>query len=271
MKMKALNRLAPLLLVFFFVGCSLTTAKLEYNRALRATKDKDYKTALKYYKRVIKRQPDTDIALKAAIEGAQLAMIDVKDFRSSVGLFNYVIIHSQDTAAVKQAQKNIAEIYFSKTSQYKKAIEAYSSLLPLKLSPKERIDIRSRIAKSYFYLNNFFQADVEIKSLLKEDLSDEQRFETLLFKANTLMTLKKHEDASKVLKSLIDKFPQKSLKENVNINLSVCYEEMQDFTTAIQILDDLKGIYPDQEYLDFKISRLKQRKRNMPGARGRVR
>lgn len=262
------------LLVFSFfglVGCSFTTAKLEFNRAERAIKDKDYKTAIKYYKRVIKRQPETKISITAAKKGAEVAKIDAEDFNSAISFLKYLVINATQFTDVKAAQTSIAEIYYSRMSDYKNAIEAYSQLLSLKLSDEERIKARTNIAKSYFYLNNFYQASVEIDSLLQERLSEEEKFQTLIFKANTLMTLKKHSKASDVYKKVIELFPEMSLKENVPISLSSSYEEMEDYKMAISVLEDLKGKYPDQEFLDYKISRLKQRQKNMPGARGRVR
>ncbi len=257
--------------VLLLSSCELSTARLEYNRAIRAKKNQDYEVSLKYFKRVAKRKPETSLALESAIQGARLAHFDVQDYNSAIELYKFIIIYSDKLSVVYEAQFELANLYYSKTLNYKKAIIEYSKLLQLKNSTKNKIIIKTNIAKSQYHLNNFYQANVEIKELLKEDISEEKKFEILLFKGNTLVTIKKHKQAISVFKKLIIDYPDRSLKEKVFLNVSVCFEEMSDFKSAIKIIDGQKGKYPDTDFLDHKIRRLQQRRKNLPGARGLVR
>lgn len=66
-------------------------------------------------------------------------------------------------------------------------------------------------------------------------------------------------------------FPERSAKENIGLTLSVCYEELKDFKSAIDLLEKIKSQHPMPEYIDIRIKRLQDRLKNQPGARGRYR
>ena len=94
------------------------------------------------------------------------------------------------------------------------------------------------------------------------------RFEIELFKGNILFNTKREKEAVVVYKGLIDKYPQLSKENNVAMSIVVAYEELEEFGSAIELLNIMRPDYPDAEFLDLKITRLKDRKANLPGAKG---
>ena len=55
------------------------------------------------------------------------------------------------------------------------------------------------------------------------------------------------------------------------LNLAVCFEEQNNFEAAIEVLQEMKEDYPQPEFVELKIQRLKTRRKNLPGAKGFVR
>ena len=53
-------------------------------------------------------------------------------------------------------------------------------------------------------------------------------------------------------------FPKNQQKENVALNLVVCYEELKDFGKAIDVLEGMREGYAHPEFLDVRIQRLKR-------------
>ena len=255
----------------FILGCEASSRRLEFNRAERAEKEKDYSTAAKYYLRVMKRNPEADLSMEAARRAVKLYSVDLSRYNDAVTILEFLIVREKDKARLYSYQKNLANIYFENLLDYEKAIIEYNKMLQLRESKKDKITITYNIARSYFSLNKFYQANIEVKKLLDTDLDPDTRFEILLLRGNILLTMKNHTDAIDVYTELIEEFPEKTLKEKVQINLAVCYEELNDFDRAVVILEEMRSSYPNQDFIDRKIARLKQRKQNLPGARGKVR
>ena len=124
------------------------------------------------------------------------------------------------------------------------------------------------VAKSYFYLNKFFQARTEVESLLTQELDEDWKYQLLLFKGNILQAQKDLPEALKTYQKVLQEFPERSQKDKVALTVAVCYEEMSEFEKAIEVLAALRTSYEEPEFLDLRIKRLTQRKENMPGAKG---
>lgn len=263
-----INFAVVILLLSVLTGCHLSYDRVEFDRAERALKREQFKEAVKHFSRVIKRSPESDLALEAARNAARVSLFQTEDFIQAIQFFRHVIIYSKSEKERKEAQRNIATIYFDKLTDYKSAIVEFNKLLSLSHSPEDETDYKLYLAKSYFYLNNFFQAKIETDELLKRNLSDEKKFEILLFKGNILMTSKEINEALGVFEQLKKDFPELAKKEKVDMSIAVCYEELNNFAKAISVLEELKADYPHPEFIDLKIKRLEQRQANLPGAKG---
>ncbi len=253
---------------FFLSACGFSLQKMDYHRANQAMERGQADEAIKGFSRILKRYPNSELALESARKAARLSLLDKRDFLSAIEFYRFLILNSKDPVERIDAQKSIANIQFEKTRNFEAAIIEYNRLLTLPLPKEELFEFRLNIAKAYFQLNNFFQSQSEVESLLSQKLSSQQRFDLMLFKANLLMTDKKDPRAIEILTEIMNQFPELAKKENVPLTLAVFYEETQDFSKAISILTDLMEDYPNPEFLELKIKRLKERQGNLPGARG---
>lgn len=259
-----------LLSLAFYVlaGCSFSYQDVEFGRAKSDEQAKSFKSSMVHYKRVIKRNPESEQALTAARRAARIALLEIKDFHQAIAFYKHLVVYSKDAKERVDSQKKIAEIYFEKIGNYPQAIIEYGRLLKLPHTKDENYFFRSRIAKSHFQVNNFYQSLVEVNALLEEKPNTDKEFDLKLFKANIFLTTKKIDDAILVFNELLKMDPQKAQIENVGINLSVAHEEKKDFEKAIEVLESIKESYPTQEFIELKIKRLKERAENQPGAKG---
>ncbi len=249
-------------------SCTLSSQDLEFKRAEEAAKAGHNEEALRHYRSVVDRYVKTPLAIESAKAAARISHYEVKKFPDAILFYRHVILYSPVEADRVEAEKKIADLYFSQTLDYTKAIEEYSRLLELPHSKKEDEAYRFAIARSYFYLNNFFQSTVEIDRILALHPSDDVAFEALLLKANTYLTTKKLDDAIVVLKELIGKYPVRSKNETIGLVLAICYEEQKNFAKAVETLEAIKGDYPRKGFVESKIKALKERQSLLPGARG---
>ncbi len=261
-----------LLTAFIFLAsmssCRLSQDKIEFGKGQSASEAKDYRRALEHYEQVVKRQTNTDLALEAAKEAARVSYYELKDYRKASEYFQHIILYSKVSADRIQAQKKIAELNFSNLQNYKQAIIEYSKLLQLPHSAGEEIEFRLAIARSFFYQNNFFQALVEVDSILKAAGDAEDVFDAMELKANILMQTKKLDEAVEVLKLMTAKYPEKSKERQTGLLLAVVYEEKKDFAKAIETLTSIKDTYPSPAFIEARIKNLKERQSYLPGAHG---
>ena len=242
-------------------GCFSGDLNGLFERAVSQHKSQQYKEALDGYQRVIKREPRSGLAMRAARMAAEISTVHMSDYEAAAGFYQHIVVFSDRPKERKFAQKRLARLYFDKKQDFKSAIMAYHELLNLDLSNREKIQIKFRIAKSYFYLNQFEQAIIETEEALDLKPSSAVRFDLALFRGNVLLTLKRLDEAIQQYKTLLETEPKRSREENVALNLAVCFEEQNNFEAAIEVLQEMKEDYPQPEFVELKIQRLKKIKR----------
>ena len=262
--------IAALLSATFTVltGCKISSEKLEYERGEQASQKGDAEAALNHFKKVVEKNVKTPLAIKAAQECARITHYQLKRFREASDYYKHVILYAPEARDRIEAQKKLADLHFSQTQDYNQAIAEYSRLLDLPHTPDEDLVYRLAIARSYFYLNNFFQAQVEIETIANRGQNKDLLFEAFLLKSNILLTTKKLDDAIITLKQMISSYPERAKAENIGLILAVTYEEQKNFPKAIETLEQIKDTYPRKAFIEQKIKTLRERQAHLPGARG---
>lgn len=250
----------------FLLACS-SPEEQEYKKAEAAADDGHFRVALTHYANVIESTNDK-LALKAARRAAKIAHFEVKDFRRSAEFYRKIVLKSADALERLAAQKMLADIYFDHLADYKKAVIEINRFLSLSTDSQERTKYKISLARAYYYQNLFDQALNEVEEFLKIEPNEINKFDMLMLKGNILMAQKELGRAADVFKAVLQKYPDKSKHENVALTLAICYEEMKDFKSAINTLSGLKENHPVPEYIDIRIKRLEERRKNQPGARG---
>lgn len=257
-----------LLILLSVSACTLSSEDLEFKRAQESAASGDNETALEHYKKIVDRYVKTPNAIKSAQEAARISHYELKKFPDAIRYYKHVILYASSDAARIEAQKKIADLYFSQTLDYPQAISEYSRLLDLPHTPKEDGEYRFAMARAYFYQNDFFQSQVEIDRILAGKPDKDLAFDALLLKANIFLSNKKLDDAITALKDIIAKFPDRAKAETIGLVLAICYEEKKDFSKAVETLESIKNDYPRKQFIENKIKALKERQSLMPGARG---
>lgn len=259
---------ALVILFSFTSGCTFALDWFRELRASQAITEQKHSKALTILKEIVSENPESVRALEASRQGARLTHLEVKDYPLAIEFYKHVVLKSPDAAERKDAQRFIAQINFDNLQNFEQAVIEYEKLLKLENSPEETFRYRLNLAKSHYRLNNLEQTVNELDVLLEKKPGDEQVFEIKTLKANVLVSNRLIADAAEVWSSILKEFPEKAAKENIAMNLVVCYEELKDFAKAIEVLENMRQGYPNPKFLDLRIQRLKERQANLPGAQG---
>ncbi len=265
-----MRRLALFLLMLSvsLSGCTFSMDWFRHFRVARALERQDYEGALTILQKIIQSDPDSDSALRASREGARIAHLDAGNYTLAVEFYKHIVLRSPDAEERRSAQKYIAQIHFENIHDYDQAVVEYEKLLSSENNPEGMFHYRLNLAKCHLQLNNIDQALDEIEILIAHNNSADQAFEAKALKANTLIAAKRQAEGASLLEGIIKEFPEKARKENVALNLVVCYEDMKDFKKAIEVLENMRKDNPHPDFLDVRIQRLRGRMMNQPGAQG---
>lgn len=259
-----------LLAYLLFIGgvsCD-TPQEIDLHRGLKFQSEGEFREAIAEFEKVMKRNPGNGPSLRAARESAKILLYDLKNYDGTIGVLKYLILYSNEPEERWKSQGQIAQIYFDNLAWYDKALLEYNKLLSSDLPKSERAKIRLALARTYYYLGQFNQSWSEASELLvTEDVSRDQAFDILLLQANIHLALKKYPEASKALEQLTSQFPERSKKENVGINLALCYEELGVHKEALRVLESLREFYEPKEYIELRIKKIRERYFNAPKKR----
>ena len=267
MRMKSFINLVFLTLALFLGGCT-SQEQAEYSKGREQLDAGNYRLALFHFDRVMKRNPEHRLALWSAREGYKITYFEIKDYKRAIEYLQFLILSSPDSAERVKSQMSIAGIYFDHLQDYPRALLEYGKLLSLSLSNHERMKVKLSIASAYYHLNQFEQAQSEIRDILKADLAEDVRFNVLMLETNIYVSEKNWAKAIENYKKLAEMFPEKAVSENILLNLSASYEEEGRFKDALSVLESLKKIHPEPDYIELKINKTTQRSKNAPGAKG---
>lgn len=266
--MKKLTKSFTCTIILALMASCSDPQEADYKKAESNAKRGHFRKAAQYLEQTIKRNPQTSVALLAMKEAARISFLEIKDYKKAANYYQLIIRYAQEEPDRLEAQKQLALLYFESLQDYERAAVEYSKLATSSRVDSEKALHKLSVARSYYYLGNYFQASSEIAEILKLKSDQDVEFQARLLQGNVDVAQKEFVEAAKVFQGIIAKFPEKSLKENVHLVLSLSLEEKGDYKQALTVLNKIKDQYEPKEYLELRIKRIEERARNQPGARG---
>lgn len=257
-----------IILSFVCVGLLTSCEERKGDGELRDARTASTATeALDLYRKVIQVYPQDPAAMKAAQEASSLCLKEKSCGEREEFFLRYIIEKSDKETEQISAQKRLAESYYDK-GFYQKAINEMNRLLSKGNFKTGRAETKIKLARSNFYIKNFYQAEVELNSYIKEVINDHEKFEGYLLKADIQSANKKYAEAANTYKEIKEKFKNLYFKNQVFMNEVLLLEEQKLLDQAVVILESVRADVENTDAIDAKIERLKERKALMPGASG---
>jgi tetratricopeptide (TPR) repeat protein len=125
-------------------------------------------------------------------------------------------------------------------------------------------ELSYRIAKMYFQLANYPQCVLEADRVVERHGNSAFVDDALLLKAQALSMMEnKRADATRVLETLIDRFPESELQPHALFELGKLHDEMGEPEKAIECWVEALKRHPDPAVVQSAILRARKRIENM--------
>ncbi len=251
--------------LFALLACESNKGKDDYESAKKLLLVQPQQAILGF-ERLLKVYPNSAYALRASLDMQEFCPKSKACQETEIVFLQHIIEKDQNQSQTVRAMQRLSEVFFER-GYYQQAIDAINLLLSKDVE-SAFLEQRLQLAKSYFYLRNFYQAEVELNTYIKNIESEDKRVDGLMLKAEILGAQKKYTDAVDTYKEIKTKYKEVYLKNQVFINEALMFEEQKQLDLAIATLEEVQAQIQNAEFIQLKIEKLKERKALMPGASG---
>jgi len=217
----------------------------------------DYEAAIAIFRGIHHGHGNFHLAPQALFRSAEVLNHYLERYHEAILAYLTVEKDYPDTEQAGKAQEQVAEIYKNRLRDYGRAIVAYQKLLDAGVPDGDRIQYE--VADSYFRLNNFEQARIEFESLLKNYPGSPLIAEVQYRIAVAYSLEGASREAEEAFRVTMKTWPESPYAVEARFGLATVLEERDELRSALDILEELKGVYPNTEALTKEIDQVKER------------
>jgi len=228
-----------------------------YLRAEELLAEGNYEDALEKYESIYDNHPEYFRSPAALFKAGEIEALYLKEYQKALLSFLLLEKNYSNAEETLRAQEYLAELYKNRFEDYGRAIVALQKLLEGGGAEGDRIQYE--IADCYFHQNNYEQARIEFLSLGKNfpqsPLMPEVRYRIAV--TYSLQGMSK--EAENAFRNMIKEWPQSPYAVEARFALASVLEERDELLAALRMLEELQGIYPNDEALLKKLEQVRER------------
>lgn len=237
-----------------------------YEQAISQLDRGNYSSAANLMEKTAQLEKDATQKYRYLGEAARIVRFELQQYQKAMRMFREIILSSPDEAQRISAQEAVSEIYLENLQDYSGALKELQILEPLLKDAKKKEKIRLRIAQTLYLTGHSDQALEEITAAEKYVMHQGLHF--LKLKAEILVAEKRYKETLQTYEELRLKNPSYFAEENLYIAVSIVYEEIEQYTEALNYLIKNEAAVKDRAYYELRIKRLKSKIANKPLSKG---
>jgi TolA-binding protein len=264
-------------------GCTLNSAKKHFVLAETLWSEGKYAAAVAEFEKAAVKDPKGKLGQQALYRAATTETLFLSQFPSAIRKYKTFAAETEDAELARDAQRQIADIYFSKLENYDQAILQYRLLVNENPASPEVPEFLFRIGRSQFFLGRFVDAVGVYQDLLKRfpasEWGEKAAFEigvthftrgaqhapqrqapTEPGSSKAPASPDAYADASEAYRRFIELYPKSVHVPEAKFGIASCLEESEQLDAAYQAYADLKDTYPSRNVILIKLARIKERK-----------
>jgi len=256
-----------LIILGFLTSCSnQSSISARYLTAEKLWTEKKYEASVVEFDRIVKENPGSALGVQALWRASITRALFLKDYQEALrGLQSFIDLSAQKNL-VLEAQKEIGEIFFNKTSQYQNAIDHYEKLIQSKKYPNDEGFFLYRISRSFVAIGKIKKAIATEEMIISKYSNTELGIKTKLDLAQNWFTLGDIEKQAYVksielYKQVSEETRTRDRKKYIEaqFGMAVVLEEMDRLDEAIDIFRTIENEYTVPNVVKIRIQKINER------------
>lgn len=244
------------LLFVALAACVGNAYKSRMEQGYKAMEKDKFSEAIADFTYVYEKSSDKELVYESAKALSDIYAFKVKNYKQALRFLDAVIANSDNYRVSIEALKTKAKIQHKELSLFEAAIVTYSRILSSPdLKDSEQNEARLNLSKCYYAINKMEQARNELGALLDEKQPKSVRDEARRLEASIYQSERSFDKAIVVYNQLLTEAEDEKQKRDTLINLSLCYEQKEDYKGA---LEALKKIVQKDVMIEAKITQLER-------------
>lgn len=196
-------------------------------------------------------------APEALLQAGQLLHLSLARYQDALLAYLTVERDYPTSPQAAEARRQVAELYKYRLDDQARAISAYQRLLDDAGDEADRVQYE--VADSYFRLNNFEQTRIEFENLMRNYPASLLLPEVQYRIAVTLALEGDFNGAIAAYREVPARWPQSPYALEASYGLAGVLEERERLQEALTLLKELQGRYPNQDALERRLEKLRER------------
>lgn len=250
-------------LVLLFSGLAFYLARFDrvleadYTEAEQLMASGNYEEALAGFESIYRRHPSFRLAPQALFQSAEVLNLYLRRYQEA--LLAYLLVEKDfpENELAHKAQHQVAEIYKNRLRDYRQAILVYQKMLTT--AGAEGDHIQYEVADCYFRLEEYPRARTEFETLVNR-YPESELLPEVRYRIGVCLSLEGDLGrAAKVFREIGETWPGSGYALEARFSLASVLEEREELQAALQILESLRGHYPQADALERKLELLRRR------------
>ncbi|MBC99707.1 MAG: hypothetical protein CME63_18325 [Halobacteriovoraceae bacterium] len=253
-------KLGALILMGALFSCDFTPPlNKEILKAQSYISKQDYRSAIKKYQKILKKNPPKDIQVKINYQLGDLYSIYLAENKQSVKYYKEISKITDDPLWLVKTQERLGEIYFTYLKEYKLSEKIYEKLS----------NFRPRLAKQDFYSFRYalssYENDNPIKSLelfknIKRNRNHEYQIKSYYYEGLIYFELKNWKLAVSSWNEYLKRETRKDNIVQTKFLMANAYETMEELKKAYNLYYSILGEYPNTEVIQNRLKAIYDRR-----------
>lgn len=254
-----LGILLTTLLLTLNLGCNINSSQNKYALAERLEADKKFDAAINEYQEVVKKEPFTDLGIKAELKIAEIQHLYLGRMKEAQQSYTLVFKRTKSAIEKRRIQTILGKLAFEEFEAYDEAIRIFSDLLNTAVENDEKQQLKFLIGRAQFLKNDFMGSRITFEELQKQYPQSPYAQRAQLEIANALSASGKCREAIQIL-SKLENLENVELRSQAIFSEATCYEELDDLDRAYELLEKIRESFPSPQVVEFKMAKIKRRK-----------
>lgn len=238
------------------LGCTGDPAEERFIRAKELLGGGDYAGAVDEYEAVVSEHPTSPYAPRSQYMVALVYNRHLFDTGRALKAYSKLTYMYPEAPEVIRALEDMAEIH-SRTGEHSRAIEEYERLL--KNNPGKKNDYQYLVAMEYIKLNDFVQAQAELRDLAGRLPEGPERLKARYQMAYIHYLNGETKKALEAYDEIIQGSGDAKLTANAMLGKARTLEEAGRLGEALDLLEALRDVYPNERTVEVMINGIKKR------------